>query len=227
MLATSTDRAAYRRMKKQSLREARMTEKLERQQRQDREGREKQKHMDYLQSIVNHGRDMINWHRTQQMKQNKLGRLVVQFHSQVEKEEAKRIERISKERLKALKNDDEEAYMKLIDQAKDTRITHLLQQTDAYLTSLAEAVAAQQNDLVHTDVTTRGGIELMDDEREFEYGEGVSCCCFDKSSHRLKRIEIGELPLTLSPLLEHLGGQQAQRLLQYRSQDPGEGHQAA
>ena len=35
-----------------------MTEKLERQQRQDREGREKQKHMDYLQSIVDHGRDM-------------------------------------------------------------------------------------------------------------------------------------------------------------------------
>ncbi|ORZ14387.1 SNF2 family N-terminal domain-domain-containing protein [Lobosporangium transversale] len=171
MLATSTDRAAYRRMKKQSLREARMTEKLERQQRQDREGREKQKHLDYLQNIVNHGRDMIQWHRTQQMKQNKLGRLVLQFHAHVEKEEAKRIERISKERLKALKNDDEEAYMKLIDQAKDTRITHLLQQTDSYLASLAEAVTAQQNDSIHTDATTRGGVELMDDESNFDYGE--------------------------------------------------------
>ncbi|KAG0340107.1 hypothetical protein BG004_006547 [Podila humilis] len=172
MLATSTDRAAYRRMKKQSLREARMTEKLERQQRQDREGREKQKHYDYLQNIVNHGRDMIQWHRTQQMKQNKLGRLVLQFHAHIEKEEAKRIERISKERLKALKNDDEEAYMKLIDQAKDTRITHLLQQTDSYLASLAEAVTAQQNDSVHTDVITRGGIELMDDDNDFDYGDG-------------------------------------------------------
>ncbi|KAF9179331.1 hypothetical protein BGZ51_006999 [Haplosporangium sp. Z 767] len=172
MLATSTDRAAYRRMKKQSLREARMTEKLERQQRQDREGREKQKHLDYLQNIVNHGRDMIQWHRTQQMKQNKLGRLVLQFHSHVEKEEAKRIERISKERLKALKNDDEEAYMKLIDQAKDTRITHLLQQTDSYLASLAEAVTAQQNDSVHSDMITRGGIELMDRESDFDYGDG-------------------------------------------------------
>ncbi|KAF9405273.1 hypothetical protein BGZ94_003662 [Podila epigama] len=158
-------------MKKQSLREARMTEKLERQQRQDREGREKQKHLDYLQNIVNHGRDMIQWHRTQQMKQNKLGRLVLQFHAHVEKEEAKRIERISKERLKALKNDDEEAYMKLIDQAKDTRITHLLQQTDSYLASLAEAVTAQQNDSVHTDVITRGGVELMDDS-DFDYGDG-------------------------------------------------------
>ncbi|OBZ69596.1 hypothetical protein A0H81_10243 [Grifola frondosa] len=39
--------------------------------------------------------------------------------------------------LGALKADDEEAYMKLIDTAKDTRITHLLKQADAYLDSLA------------------------------------------------------------------------------------------
>lgn len=63
-----------------------------------------------------------------------------------EKEEAKCIERISKKRLKALKADDEGAYMKLIDTAKDTRITHLLRQTDSYLDSLAQAVVAQQND---------------------------------------------------------------------------------
>jgi ATP-dependent helicase STH1/SNF2 len=48
--------------------------------------------------------------------------------------------------LKALKADEEEAYMKLIDTAKDTRITHLLWQTDAYLDSLAQAAVAQQNE---------------------------------------------------------------------------------
>ena len=36
--------------------------------------------------------------------------------------------------------------MRLIDTAKDTRITHLLRQTDAYLDSLAQAVVAQQNE---------------------------------------------------------------------------------
>ncbi|CAJ0843274.1 22612_t:CDS:10 [Entrophospora sp. SA101] len=69
----------------------------------------------------------------------------------VEKEEQKRAERVSKERLSALKNDDEEAYLKLIDEAKDTRITHLLKQTDSYLDSLAQAVVAQQNDDSHND----------------------------------------------------------------------------
>jgi ATP-dependent helicase STH1/SNF2 len=57
-------------------------------------------------------------------------------HANTEKEEAKRIERFLKERLKALKADDNEAYMKLIDTAKDTRIAHLLRQTDSYLGSV-------------------------------------------------------------------------------------------
>ena len=47
--------------------------------------------------------------------------------------------------LKALKADDEEMYMKLIDTTKDTRITHLLRQTDNYLQSLSRAVQAQQS----------------------------------------------------------------------------------
>jgi ATP-dependent helicase STH1/SNF2 len=48
--------------------------------------------------------------------------------------------------LKALKADDEETYMKLIDTTKDTRITQLLRQTDNYLESLSQAVRAQQSD---------------------------------------------------------------------------------
>ena len=67
------------------------------------------------------------------------------FHTQAEKEGQKRIERIAKERLKDLKADDEETYMRLIDTTKDTRITQLLRQTDNYLESLAQAVRAQQN----------------------------------------------------------------------------------
>jgi len=150
-LATSVDRSGYRRMKKQSLREARMTEKFERQQRVDREAREKQKHLDYLQTICNHGRELINVHRMHQAKQNKLGRAVLQLHAHIEKEEQKRAERISKERILALKADDEEAYMKLIDEEKDTRLTLLLRQTGTFLESLTRAVVDQQNDRMYTE----------------------------------------------------------------------------
>ncbi|GAC97069.1 ATP dependent chromatin remodeling factor [Pseudozyma hubeiensis SY62] len=145
------DRVAFRRVKKQTLRDARMTEQLERKQRVEREKRARQKHIDYLSTICNHGRDLVAAHTRASDQARRFGRAMLKFHADSEREEQKRVERIAKERLNALKADDEEAYLKLIDTAKDTRITHLLRQTDGYLDSLAQAVQAQQNDDVHAD----------------------------------------------------------------------------
>ena len=146
------NRADFRRVRKPTLRDARMTEQAERRQRVDRERRAKHKHVEQLGVICTHGREVISICRQAQDRVTRLGRAVVNFHVYTEKEEQKRIERISKERLKALKADDEEAYMKLIDTAKDTRITHLIRQTDTYLDSLAQAVMAQQSE--------HGGLEF-------------------------------------------------------------------
>ena len=145
------DRTAFRRFKKQTLRDARITDQLERKQRVDREKRARQKHVDYLNTICNHGRELLAAHRNAQSTAQRLGRAVLKLHADTEREEQKRIERIAKERLNALKADDEEAYLKLIDTAKDTRIAHLLRQTDVYLDNLAQAVQAQQNDDVHAE----------------------------------------------------------------------------
>ena len=143
-LAMTANRAMYRRMKKQSLREARITEKLEKQQRDAREHREKKKHIDYLQAVLNHGREIQVAASNQKARVQKLGRMMMQHHQHIEKEEQKRVERTAKQRLQALKSNDEEAYLKLLDQAKDTRITHLLKQTDGFLSQLAASVKQQQ-----------------------------------------------------------------------------------
>lgn len=155
------NRADFRRTRKPTIRDARTTEQLERKQRVDRERRAKHKHVEQLSVIVTHGREVLAVNRAAQDSIIKLGRAILSFHAYTEKEEQKRIERISKERLKALKADDEEAYMKLIDTAKDTRITHLIRQTDSYLDSLAQAVVAQQNESGH-------GEDIM----QFETEEG-------------------------------------------------------
>ena len=140
------NRADFRRVRKPTIRDARMTEQAERKQRADRERRAKQKHVEQLKIIEQHSREVIAVNNAAQMRIQRLGKAVLAFHAHTEKEEQKRIERLAKERLKALKADDEEAYMKLIDTAKDTRITHLLRQTDAYLDSLAQAVMEQQKE---------------------------------------------------------------------------------
>ncbi|KAJ2852633.1 ATP-dependent DNA helicase Snf21, partial [Coemansia erecta] len=143
-LGVAGDRSALRRMKKQSIREARLTEKMERQQRMDRERREQDQHKQQLLTITNHGANLVAWHKTQQQRMGKLGRSVLAFHEHAKREEQKRKERIARERIQALKAGDEEAYLKLVDKEKDTRISHLLAQTDQYLTTLTDAVHRQQ-----------------------------------------------------------------------------------
>lgn len=143
-LAMTTNRSNYRRVKKMTVREARITEKLEKQQRDARENREKKRHVDFLQAVAQRRADMMQTANSQRNKSNKLSKLMYQQHFNIEKEEQKRLERTAKQRLQALKANDEEAYLKLLDQAKDTRITHLLKQTDGFLHQLAASVKTQQ-----------------------------------------------------------------------------------
>ncbi|EMR10860.1 hypothetical protein PNEG_01006 [Pneumocystis murina B123] len=166
-LTASADRAAFRRMKKRSLKECRLTEALERQHRTNKEQIQKQKQVSYLQGICSHGYDVIQRQKSLQAKIFKLGRSVLAYHSYIEKEESRRLERTAKQRLQALKADDEEAYLKLLDQAKDTRITHLLKQTNAYLESLAQAVKVQQNEFGHDDHDLSNQNE--DEDKKIDY----------------------------------------------------------
>ena len=168
-LAMTTNRANYRRMKKQSVREARITEKLEKQQRDARENREKKKHTDFLHAITNHRAEIQDSAQAQKNKFHKLSRLMFAQHFNIEKEEQKRIERTAKQRLQALKADDEEAYLKLLDQAKDTRITHLLKQTDGFLHQLASSVKSQQRQAAER--YGDGTEELPEEESELEEDE--------------------------------------------------------
>jgi ATP-dependent helicase STH1/SNF2 len=167
-LSTAIDRSSFRRMKKQSLREARQTEKQERALRGEKERRERQKHLDYLNSILTHGRDFINYHRQHAGKNAKLGSAIMRFHSAALKEEERRLQRHSQERLNALKANDEEAYMKLLDKTKDTRITTILNQTNAFLATLTSAVEKQKQSISDGDLQAADE-EADDDETPKDY----------------------------------------------------------
>ncbi|KAM3417658.1 Transcription regulatory protein SNF2 [Cercospora zeina] len=143
-LSMTANRSLYRRVKKQSLREARVTEKLEKQQRDAAENKEKKKHNEYIRSIMQHAENIRNGAQAHKLRVQKLGRMMISTHANIEKEEQKRIERTAKQRLQALKANDEETYLKLLGQAKDSRISHLLKQTDGFLNQLAASVKEQQ-----------------------------------------------------------------------------------
>lgn len=160
----TANRAAHRRMKKPSFREARVTENLEKQQRDARESREKKKQFEQLQAIINHGTELKEASNQRRIQVNKLGRLMIQHHQHMEREEQRRVERTAKQRLQALKANDEETYMKLLGQAKDSRISHLLNQTDKFLKELAASVRRQQRNQAER----YGEDDEMEEEEEEE-----------------------------------------------------------
>ena len=183
-LAQTANRSMYRRMKKQSLREARITEKLEKQQRDARETKEKKKQIDHMQSIIQHASEIQKNATTQRSRVQKLGRMMLQHHQHIEKEEQKRVERTAKQRLQALKANDEETYLKLLGQAKDSRISHLIKQTDGFLGQLAASVKQQQRSAAE-----RYGDEDLPEEEASESEdeeEGGPKVDYYQVAHRIK-----------------------------------------
>lgn len=139
-LETAVDPRAYKRIKRQSLREARATEKLEKQRRIEAERNRRQKHQEYLCAVLQHCKDFKDFHNSNRTKLVNINKAVLNYHVNAEREQKKEQERIEKERMRRLMAEDEEGYRKLIDQKKDKRLAFLLSQTDEYISNLTEMV---------------------------------------------------------------------------------------
>ncbi|EPX73648.1 SNF2 family ATP-dependent chromatin-remodeling factor snf22 [Schizosaccharomyces octosporus yFS286] len=145
ILAAGNLRNMFRTVKHQSLQEANTTLAVAEQQNNAHALKQKEKLLSHLRSILQHGKSVSNKASNRKQKYSQMGKDVMCLHTHYEKEEKKRIEKSARARLQALRADDEAAYLELVDKAKDSRITHLLRQTDSFLESLTEAVRVQQS----------------------------------------------------------------------------------
>jgi SWI/SNF-related matrix-associated actin-dependent regulator of chromatin subfamily A protein 2/4 len=146
-LETSLNPKAYKRCKRQTLREARVTEKMERQQKQEAERKKRQKHLEYLNAIIEHSKNFKDVHRSNVSRVGKMAKAVINWHTNTERIQKKEQERLEKERIKLLMAEDEEGYRKLVNEKKDKRLAYLLGQTDEYIDSLTKLVQDHQNDV--------------------------------------------------------------------------------
>jgi SWI/SNF-related matrix-associated actin-dependent regulator of chromatin subfamily A protein 2/4 len=142
-LETGNNPRLYKRSKQFGVREARATEKLEKQQKAEIDRKRRQKHQEYLTAVLTVAREFKEFHKSVQLKTNKLARSILSWHQNTEREQKKEQEKRERERMRRLMNEDEDGYRKLIDEKKDKRLS----QTDAYIISLVNLVKEHQNDL--------------------------------------------------------------------------------
>ncbi|CAF3756686.1 unnamed protein product [Rotaria sp. Silwood1] len=132
-LETGNNPRLYKRSKQFGIREARATEKLEKQQKAEIDRKRRQKHQEYLSAVLTVAREFKEFHKSIQLKTNKLARSILSWHQNTEREQKKEQEKRERERMRRLMNEDEDGYRKLIDEKKDKRLAYLLSQTDAYI----------------------------------------------------------------------------------------------
>jgi ATP-dependent helicase STH1/SNF2 len=142
---------------------ATLVEELERKQKMEKQRLEHAMHIKKITEIVEHANEVLEDRQDRIAKRFQFAKSISQLHTQIEKDEGRKLEKTARQRLQALKANDEEAYLRLLDQTKDTRITHLLKQTNSFLDSLARAVETQQTEAKLANGET---VEMTEEDRE-------------------------------------------------------------
>jgi len=101
-LETALNIKLYKRTKRQGLREARATEKLEKQQKLEAERKRRQKHLEFLAAVLQHGKDLREFHRNNKAQLARMNKAVMNHHANAEREQKKEQERIEKERMRSV-----------------------------------------------------------------------------------------------------------------------------
>ncbi|ODQ82686.1 hypothetical protein BABINDRAFT_164438 [Babjeviella inositovora NRRL Y-12698] len=195
-ITQSAQRSLHIRPKVITPQTARLAEQLEEQQRQEKQAYEHSLHMARVHNIVVQADAFVMAKSTRETRRYAMSKSVSQIHAQIERDELRRMEKTAKQRLQALKANDEEAYIKLLDQTKDTRITHLLKQTNSFLDSLSQAVKMQQAEaIVHQggEVQEEAAASAVDDSANADLREKID---YYEVAHKIKE-EVTEQPRML------------------------------
>ena len=117
----------------------------------------KRRRDDFLGALTAHGEEFKSFHREARRSAQRLGKSVLNSFELQARKERRDGERAQRERLRALKENNMEEYMKLVSDSKNERITQLLQETDNYLQELGAKVQQQK-----ADVGTKAGSSKVD-----------------------------------------------------------------
>lgn len=143
--------------------------------RNGQESRKKARHREFLNKILAHAKNFSEFHKKKQGKMKKYAYETRNKLNWIEKKEQQARDKEEKERLKALKENRFEVYLDLIKKEKNSRLLHILEQTNQYLSRLGAKVKLQKTYNANLKVGHKEE-EVYDDEikeenEEDEYGK--------------------------------------------------------
>ncbi|PRP74645.1 putative global transcription activator SNF2L2-like [Planoprotostelium fungivorum] len=103
----------------------------------------RQKHAEMMAAVLKHAKDFKDFHAHRQKRQRKISKDIVNYHTNKQRQQQQEDEKKKRARLEALKNEDEDEYIKFLDEAKNERLAMLLKQTDEYLSKIGSLLQSR------------------------------------------------------------------------------------
>eukprot|EP01041_Mallomonas_annulata_P001914 gene1914-3715_t len=114
------------RLKKQAKRDVRNIEKEQKKKLQEREDARRKLHIVFLKNVMAHREEFCRFHRYKRSEASRTARNVKQYIETIETRKEKDENKAETRRLQALKENDMEAYSKLVQETKNVRLQYLL-----------------------------------------------------------------------------------------------------
>ncbi|XP_049848093.1 uncharacterized protein LOC126311188 [Schistocerca gregaria] len=127
----------------------------------------RKRHREWVNAVLAASKNFHEFHAQKHLTKRKLLRQFLKQQVDKERREAMVKERLERDRMAALKRNDETEYLKLLEQTKNKRLKLLIEQTDQYLLQIGEKVNAQKasaNSNLNSNLTQFAGADETDEE---------------------------------------------------------------
>jgi len=137
-------RKSHTRTRRQQKRDLKLFERDEKKRRTDLQKLRTMREQEYLKELLAHREDFFRFHKTKRADAKKAAFAVKAWQETADSRKEKMELRYEAARVKALKENDMEAYAKLLQETKNDRLHYLLNQTDTYLATINKMVQEQR-----------------------------------------------------------------------------------
>ena len=124
--------------------EHRKRERLRRQLRAREDKEQRRQRKSFLSSVLSHSRDFSLWHRERRRLCKRNGEGVVKEQEELERRRQQDSRLQERERLAALRENNEEEYIRLLKKAKNERLLSLIRQTELYMQDIGQHIRQEQ-----------------------------------------------------------------------------------
>ncbi|KAH7655982.1 DNA helicase protein [Dioscorea alata] len=118
-------------------RRTKQLEKFEQKMKEERQKRIRERQKEFFSEIEAHKEKLEDCFKAKRERWKGFNKYVKEFHKRKERIHREKIDRIQREKINLLKNNDVEGYLRMVQDAKSDRVKQLLKETEKYLQKLS------------------------------------------------------------------------------------------